>query len=278
VVKTVPRADWEVLCRRGLILNQDHQAASASDIVRARERYLRKEPDVVEPEVNGGIEILHEDEALIVLNKPAPLPMHSAGRFNRNTLQHILNLAYHPQKPHPAHRLDANTTGIVLVTRTRHFAARLQPQFERGQVGKVYLVRVRGEAAQDVFSCDLPIGSEPGEAGSRDIDLEAGLAAHTDFRVLERATDGTTLLEARPRTGRTNQIRVHLWQMGLPVCGDPTYLPDKKIGEVQTLRPGDPPLCLHAWRIAFRHPLHKERVEFCAPVPAWARTGTIEET
>ena len=78
---------------------------------------------MTEPAVNGAVEILHEDEALIVVNKPAPLPMHAGGRFHLNTLQHILNAAYHPQTPHPAHRLDANTTGLVLVARTRAFAA-----------------------------------------------------------------------------------------------------------------------------------------------------------
>jgi len=78
------------------------------------------------------------------------------------------------------------------------------------------------------------------------------------------------LLEARPLTGRTNQIRVHLWEMKMPVCGDQVYLREQQLGETQTLHPSDPPLCLHAWRIAFAHPLHKTRVEFCAPPPAWA--------
>jgi len=71
-------------------------------------------------------------------------------------------------------------------------------------------------------------------------------------------------------TGRTNQIRVHLWQMDLPVWGDPVYLPGRKLGETQTLETGAPPLCLHSWRIAFAHPLTGKRVEFSAPAPEWA--------
>ena len=225
---------------------------------------------MTEPDVNAHVEILHEDEALIVLNKSAPLPMHAGGRFYRNTLQYLLNKVYHPQKPHPAHRLDANTTGLVLVTRTRHFAGKLQPQFERGTVKKWYLVRVQGAPKENIFSCDAPISQEAGKLGARNVDLETGLSARTEFRVLCRNADNTTLLEARPQTGRTNQIRIHLSHLGFSVCGDKVYLSDNKMGETQTLSLTDPPLCLHAWRIAFTHPLHKTRMEFSAPVPKWA--------
>ncbi len=267
VVRHIPAADWERECARGLVLNARDEMVAATQIVRAGERFRHKFPDVLEPDVSGAVEILHEDEALIVLHKPAPLPMHAGGRFYRNTLQHLLNAAYHPQRPFPAHRLDANTTGLVLVTRTRHFAGRLQPQFARGEVRKFYLVRVQGEPEPAEFSCDAPISAESGALGARTVAVENGLPARTEFRVLHRNPDGTTLLEARPLTGRTNQIRVHLWHLGFPVCGDAVYLPGRKIGDTQTLRVGDPPLCLHAWRIAFVHPLSHQPVEFTAPAP-----------
>jgi UPF0176 protein len=271
VVRHVPRVEWEAECARGLLVNLERQPVAGSQVVRAGERYLHKFPDVVEPAVNAKVEVLHEDEALIVLNKPAPLPMHAGGRFNRNTLQYILNKVYHPEKPRQAHRLDANTTGVVLLTRTRHFASKLQPQFARGQVEKIYLVRVQGQPQENVFSCDAPISAEPGEVGSREIDLETGLPSRTEFRVLQRNEDGTALLEARPLTGRTNQIRVHLWHLDFPVCGDAVYLPGKKLGTTQTLATGDAPLCLHSWRVAFVHPLHRRRVEFTAPPPVWGK-------
>ncbi|HET7625280.1 MAG TPA: pseudouridine synthase [Verrucomicrobiae bacterium] len=270
VVRHLSAEHWQKEFERELILNHELQICSATQTVRAGERYLHKFPNVVEPDVNGAIQILHEDEALIVVNKPAPLPMHAGGRFNRNTLRHILNQVYHPEKPKPAHRLDANTTGVVLLTRTRRFAALLQPQFARGEVKKFYLVRVQGEPVDDRFSCDAPISSEPGEVGTREIDFEAGLPSRTDFRVLKRNADGTALLEARPLTGRTNQIRVHLWHLGFSVCGDAVYLPGKIFGKTQTLAPEASPLCLHSWRVDFVHPLTKERVEFTAPLPAWA--------
>jgi UPF0176 protein len=270
VVRHLSAAHWEAECARGLILDARREAVPATKVVRAGERYLHKFPGVTEPDVNACVEILHEDEALIVLNKPAPLPMHAGGRFNCNTLQYFLNAAYHPQKPCPAHRLDANTTGLVLVTRTRRFASQLQPQFARGLVEKTYLVRVQGCPPQESFDCQAPISAEAGELGSRAIDFASGLRAHTEFRVRQYCEDGTTLLEARPLTGRTNQIRLHLWHLDWPVCGDRVYLPGKKIGTTQTLSVTDPPLCLHAWKLKFVHPLSREPMEFTAPPPAWA--------
>ena len=273
VVKHLPAAHWESECARGLLLDLQQEPVAADKIVRAGERYLHKFPNAIEPAVNGRVEILHEDEALIVLNKPAPLPIHAGGRFYRNTLQHILNEVYYPQKPHPAHRLDANTTGLVLVTRTRHFAGRLQPQFAQGRVEKRYLVRVQGHPADDTFVCDAPISGQSGETGSRTVDWEDGLTARTEFTVRQRLADGTTLLEARPFTGRTNQIRVHLWHLGFPVCGDAVYLPGQTVGDTQTLSPIDPPLCLHAWQLKFVHPLTRQPVVFTAPPPDWVGAG-----
>ncbi len=270
VVRHIPRSESVQQCERGLILDFAHQPCSANRSVRAGERYFHKFPDVLEPAVNGSIRVLHEDEAIIVLNKPAPLPMHAGGRFNRNTLQYILNVVYHPEIPKQAHRLDANTTGVVLLTRTRHFAALLQPQFARGEVEKLYLVKTQGHPREDAFSCDAPISAEPGEVGTREIDFEAGLPSQTNFKVLKRNADGTALLEARPLTGRTNQIRVHLWHLGFPVCGDAVYLPGKVLGETQTLAPSDAPLCLHSWRVRFVHPLTRKPVEFTAPPPDWS--------
>ncbi len=269
VVRHIPAAEWQAVCAEGRIWNAAREPVAATHIVRAGERYFHVTEGVVEPDVNAHIRVLHEDEALIVLNKPAPLPMHPGGRYHRNTLQHFLHAAYAPQKPRPAHRLDANTTGVVLITRTRHFAARLQPQFESGEVEKTYLMRVQGHPPTDEFLCEAPIGSEPGVSGSRAIDPTHGLDAVTTFRVLERAADGTAFLEARPQTGRTNQIRLHLRHLGWPVCGDPLYSKDSPDAPPATLGLNDPPLCLHAWKISFRHPLSGTPTTFTTPPPDW---------
>jgi UPF0176 protein len=261
---------WASACGEGRMLNPDGLPMTLEHRVRAGEFYVHVLPGTVEPAVNARLHILHEDEALIVIDKPAPLPIHPAGRYNRNTLQFLLEEMYAPQKPHAAHRLDANTTGLVVCTRTRHFARQVQPQFEEGTVEKVYLARVIGSPAEDVFDCTAPISSGPGELGSRRIDAEDGLPSQTHFQVLQRLSDGTSLLEVRPKTGRTNQIRVHLWHLGLSIVGDPAYLPGGQLGETMTLPVDAPPLCLHAWRLAFRHPLSRERVSFETALPKWA--------
>ena len=272
VMPHIPREQWLAVCEAGRIVTDDQTPVPAHQIVRAGERYLHLKPAQREPDVNADIRVLFEDEAIIVLNKPAPLPVHVGGRFNRNTLQFILNTVWHPLKPRSVHRLDANTTGVTVLCKTRHFASQVQPQFERGEVEKVYLARVKGHPPQDEFACDAPVSAEAGKLGGRSVE-EGGLEAKTEFRVLRRDADGTALLEARPLTGRTNQIRIHLWHLGFPIVGDAAYLADGEIGETQTLAVGDPPLCLHAWRIAFTHPLTKERVTFEAERPAWARAG-----
>jgi RluA family pseudouridine synthase len=270
ILSHVPRDEWQAACDSGRMLTGDQQVASATRIVRAGERYLHKLPATREPDVNVDIRIIYEDEAIVVLHKPAPLPLHPSGRFNRNTLQFLLHEVYRPQKPRPAHRLDANTSGVVVFARTGHFAGLLQPQFARGEVEKVYLARVQGHPPQDQFTCDAPISTDAGDLGSRNVDIEAGLAAVTEFRVLERFAEGTALVEVRPLTGRTNQIRVHLWQLGWPICGEQSYLPDQQLGDTQTHAVEDMPLCLLAQRLTFTHPLTKQRVTFETTRPDWA--------
>lgn len=267
----VPRDEWQRLIDDHCMLDAVAQPVGADHIIHVGEKYVRLERATSEPDVNADIRILYEDEAIVVLHKPAPLPIHPSGRFHRNTLQHILAEVYAPQNPRPAHRLDANTTGIVVFARTRHFASLLQPQFQRGEVEKTYVARVQGHPPEDSFVCEAPISEAAGVLGSREIDEESGLPSRTEFRVLERLADGTALLEVNPLTGRTNQIRVHLWLLGWPICGDQVYLPEQAIGTTQTQPIDAEPLCLMSRRIKFTHPLKRERVEFSAELPAWAK-------
>jgi UPF0176 protein len=270
ILPHVPQEELQARFADQRILNKEEQPVTPDMTVRAGERYLRLLPGNVEPDVNADIRLLHEDEALVVLVKPAPLPMHAGGRFNRNTLQYILQEVYQPQKPRACHRLDANTAGLLIVARTRHFAGLVQGQFARGEVEKVYLAKVQGHPPEDSFTSNAPISDVPGAMGSRDVDEVNGREARTEFQVIRRNEDGTTLVEARPITGRTNQIRIHLWQLGFPIVGDPVYLPGQAVGDTQTLDIAAAPLCLYAWQVAFTHPMTQERVRFETEKPSWS--------
>jgi 23S rRNA-/tRNA-specific pseudouridylate synthase len=146
----------------------------------------------------------------------------------------------------------------------------MQRQFQQHTMEKTYLVRVQGQPAWQHYVCEAPLTTAPDVAGSRDIDEEEGQSARTDFVVLHRYADGTALLQASLHTGRTNQIRVHLWHLGFPVCGDPTYLPEKKVAATQTLDCDAAPMLLHAWRLSCDHPHSGKRLTFEDERPAWA--------
>ncbi len=266
----VSRAEWQARCDAGRFVHSAGDVRGKDDRVRAGEQVLQIFPLEVEPRVATDIRILYEDAALIVVGKPAPLPMHPSGRFRRNTLQHLLNLAYAPVTVRPVHRLDANTTGLVLLGKTRECCRLMQRQWMVGAVEKAYLVRVAGHPVDDVFFSDARISARPSVLGTTFIDEAGGRVSRTDFQVVERRDDGTSLLEARLGTGRTNQIRVHLWDLGHPVVGDPAYLAERLLGDTQTLDVDAPPLQLHAWSLAFCHPFSGERLHFTAVRPTWA--------
>ena len=266
----LPADYWRERFEQNLMVDDDRRPVAADQPVRPGEIYLHRMPGNLEPAVNAAIRVLHEDAALVVVEKPAPLPLHPSGRFNRNTLQWILNEVYEPEKLRPVHRLDANTTGLVVFARTRHFAGLLQSQFAEGGVEKEYLARIQGHPPEDEFCCEAPIGKEATDLGGRAVDEQEGLPARTEFRVLRRSPDGTSLVAVRPITGRTNQIRVHLWHLGWPICGEQAYLPRQQLGDTQTHSVADSPLCLHAHRISFVHPLARERVAFESSPPPWS--------
>ncbi len=231
----IGREQWLAWIGEGSITFQE-QVVAPERIVRGGECYVQHMPGTVEPDVNANIELLHEDEFLVVVNKPAPLPSHASGRFNRNTLDYIVGAAYRPEKLRIAHRLDANTTGLVVFCR-KHAASRyVQPQFTQHAVEKVYLARVHGHPTWQTMTCDAAISQEPSTRGSRSIDSQQGQAAISDFRVMQRLEDGTSLLEVHPLTGRTNQIRIHLWHLGHAVVGDSLYLLNHELGSSPTIR------------------------------------------
>lgn len=257
--------------RRKMKSPEEQPPLSPDRIVRAGERFENLLPGTVEPDVNPNIEVVFEDDQFVVINKPVPLPLHPSGRFNRNTLQFILDQLYRPEHPLLVHRLDANTSGVLVLCRKKSVARVVRPQFENRSVRKTYLARVHGRPAETQFECNEPVSSEPAENGVR-LPTESGQQAHTEFEVLYNFDDGTTLVEARPTTGRTNQIRLHLWCLGYPVVGDPAYLTGGKTGQNRTLETDCSPMCLHASSISL-HDQNGELRTFTVAPPAWADTS-----
>ncbi len=264
----VSREEWLQVIGQELICDQQGPLP-ADQIVRGGQRLIRLEPHTVEPEIAATIQVLAWEADYVVFSKPAPLPLHPCGRFHRNSMTHILSLAFPGERLSPAHRLDANTTGVVVFSRSRQVARLLQRQFEQGVAKKTYLCRVQGHPPWDEHVSRRPISSQPFEHGRRVINEQTGDAAETSFRVLRRFAEGDSLIEAVPRTGRTNQIRLHLWDLGHPIVGDPIYQAGKQFGTRQTLTPHDPPMCLHAWRLQFESPGNEGRVTYQADCPQW---------
>jgi len=220
-----------------------------------------------EPTVNPQIQLIYDDEDILVINKPAPLPVHPSGRFNKNTLTSFLNLAFPNLHLKLLHRIDANTTGIVIFGKTDSATKYIRSQFTKQTVLKKYIALVDGLVSEQEFSSNLAIGKEKLTSGKRDIQPQ-GLASFSEFKVLhQNIPKQQTLLQVIPHSGRTNQIRIHLAKLGFPIIGDigyknPTYFKNHPL-----TYPTDC-LFLHAWQLTFIHPSTKQKMTCTAKIPA----------
>ncbi len=270
----VSRGQWLQWLEQELITGT--RVGRPDQVVREGECFIQHMPDTVEPMINPNIELLHEDSGLVVVNKPAPLPCHPSGRFNRNSLVSILAGAYPNEKLRVAHRLDALATGLVVLCRKYQAARYVQPQFAEQQVHKGYLARVQGHPDWQQTTCNAAISAEAqGAAGRRRV-TDDGQSATTHFRVVRRFDDQTALLQAIPQTGRTHQIRLHLAHLGHAICGDDLYATDAppSVGGATATESEDAvsaELCLHARQLSLIHPEPEQSVTYVAPLPEWAR-------
>ena len=263
----VGRDEWTNRCHAGRLV-RDGLVMAVDDQVVAGQRIEHMVPNTIEPDVNANIRLLFEDDSIVVVNKPAPIPMHPSGRFNRNTLIYLLNSVFAPTFLRIVHRLDANTSGVVVLAKKASVARTLQKQLQEATVTKTYIAIVEGHPDWDEKICDASINADAVKTGARLVDND-GVKATTELRVVERLPNGTSRVEAIPITGRTNQIRVHLAHLGFPIVGDKTYGKNGRIGDSQTHAVDDPPLCLHARSIRFAHPISDEPQEFVADAPDW---------
>lgn len=248
---------------RGL-LTVDHKPARLEQVLMAGNIVRMVIPDTIEPRISPDLKVLHEDAQLLVLHKPSPLPMHPSGRFNKNTLVWLAQHAWPDVTLKPAHRLDANTTGVLVCGKTPEVARALGVQFRERRVEKSYLARVHGVPDRAAFTIEAPIDARPSHAGTRRVQSH-GQAARTDVKLVRTFSDGTSLLELQPRTGRTHQIRLHLQTVGLPIVGDSVYAHQIEVPAGFTQ--ATDALCLHAHRLGLHHPATGEWTLFEAPAP-----------
>ncbi|MBL04048.1 MAG: hypothetical protein CMJ99_00245 [Planctomycetes bacterium] len=237
--------------------------------------------DVVEIRLSNGLglpddyserklDIIYEDEWLVAVNKPPGMLVHPVGRHVYDTLINYLHHRYHSPAsegeeivPKLCHRLDRDTTGVVIVGKKPYVHREVQRQFEKRQVSKTYLALANGHFPPDRGEIDIPIGE--GRCLQSALEHEVLRKSRTLVTVLETYED-CSLLRCVPCTGRQNQIRVHLAALGHPIAGDEKYGGDSP-GE----RPGRKswPLryLLHSESIRFWHPRLKQNLELRAPVP-----------
>ncbi|HEX9122545.1 MAG TPA: RluA family pseudouridine synthase [Actinomycetota bacterium] len=221
--------------------------------------------DALQPQ-GPAVEIRHRDRHLLVVSKPAGLPTHpTANRRTGTLVNRLLGMGVpladtgDPLRPGIVHRLDAGTSGLMIVACDEEAMAGLASMLRRHEIDRRYLALVRGTMEHDRFEVDAPLG----RAGARiRVRGTAGKQAQTRFEVLERF-ERATLLEAAPRTGRTHQIRVHLAAVGHPILGDRQY----GGGGDDATRLGLSRPFLHSHRLAFDHPVTRERLEMDDPLP-----------
>ena len=261
----VERAFWKLKIESGN-LTIDHKKVNPTHIVRAGQITQHTVIPKPEPLINGQIKLIDSNSNYWVIDKPSPLPVHAGGRYQNNTLTQILKDAFPNQKFHLINRLDANTTGIVLVALNKETATILGKQFENREVQKRYLALVEGSPVNTKFNSTKSIGKEKTPAGGRK--LEDGQDSNTDFKVLSNF-ENTTLLQVTPHSGRTNQIRLHLAGLQLPIVGDLGYKNPEYFKNNPLTYPDDS-LFLHAWKLKFYHPVSKEVMHYEAhPTSKW---------
>ena len=262
-----PRADVQRAIEAGRV-TVDGVARRKSFHLAGGERIhvdLPTEPDLAA--AGPAVPIRFEDEHLLVIEKPAGLVTHPTRARRGGTLVNSLkgmgvelSTVGGALRPGIVHRLDAGTSGLMIVAKTDAAHRDLAALMKRHEVERRYLALARGRVEHDAFAVDAPLGRR----GARiSVHASEGRSAETAFEVRERFARAT-LLEAAPRTGRTHQIRVHLSAIGHPILGDRAY----GGGGAEAARLGLDRPFLHSWRIAFVHPITGERIDVEAALPA----------
>jgi len=217
----------------------------------------------LEPEAMD-LAVPYEDEHLLIVDKPAglvvhPAPGHASGTLVHGLLAHDVEGGDEPDRPGIVHRLDRDTSGLLVVARSPEAHRRLQELVRVRALTREYLALVVGRPRSHKGTIDAPIGRDRNDAQRHSLDTDTPREAVTHFEVAE-LLPRHALLRVTLETGRTHQIRVHLQAIELPVAGDPTYGRPGELGLQRQF--------LHAARLAFDHPFTGERVDVRSPLPA----------
>lgn len=216
---------------------------------------------------NIPLDILYEDEAIIVINKPRGMVVHPAAGNYRGTLVnallgygHALSDTGDALRPGIVHRLDKDTSGVMVVAKTGTAHRILAEQIKQHRAGRIYVAVVHGNITETTGIINAPLGRHPVDRQKMAVVTQHGRQAVTHFRVLERF-GSFTFVECRLETGRTHQIRVHMAYIGHPVLGDPKYGPTNDQFPISGQ-------ALHARELHIWHPLTGRAMVFTAPLPA----------
>jgi 23S rRNA pseudouridine1911/1915/1917 synthase len=214
---------------------------------------------------NPPFDIVWRDDHLLVIDKPAGLVVHPARGHREGTLSQLLTSmdvggagGGDPDRPGIVHRLDRDTSGLIVVARTEDAHRLLQDALRKRLIEREYLALVEGLPPARTGTIEAPIGRHPRIRTRMAVGGSASREARTHF-TLERSLHGVSLLRLRLDTGRTHQIRVHLQAIGHPVCGDPEYGSSGSLGLSRQF--------LHATRLAFPHPITSQPIEVFSPLP-----------
>jgi 23S rRNA pseudouridine955/2504/2580 synthase len=204
--------------------------------------------------------VAHEDAAILVVDKPAGVAVHGGSGISFGVIESLRAARPQCKLLELAHRLDRDTSGLLIVCKKRTALVELHRMLRDGEVEKIYVAMVKGAPAEDAFEIREALHKHVTASGERRVSVnEGGKAALTRVKVLRRGE--LSLLEVRLLTGRTHQIRVHLAHAGHPIVGDEKY------GDFALNRKLKKRLLLHAAKLSFRHPLTRERLELESPLP-----------
>ncbi len=263
----ITRSRAGALIREGCVLVNGSQQAKAGCKLRAGDRVTVRIPEAEPASVEAediDLDILYQDADVAVVFKPSGMVVHPAAGNERGTLvnallKHLDNLSGIGGEIRPGivHRIDKDTSGLLLVAKNDRAHVSLSDQIRAHSVHRAYQAIVIGNLRDDEGFVDAPIGRHPTDRKRMAV-VPGGREARTNWRVLERLR-GATLIEARLTTGRTHQIRVHMASIGHPVLGDPVYGPKRSPYPVAGGQ------LLHAFQIGFVHPVTGEEMRFTAP-------------